>query len=73
MIRFHRLAKSKHQLYSEKNKDQALIFSLDEFFPLFFKSRKFGNDICFIMMFFRISVRKTSGENSHCNEEKLSE
>ena len=41
----------------------------DEFFPRIFKSRKVGNDICFIMTFFRISVRKTSGENSHCNEE----
>ena len=41
----------------------------DEFFPRIFKSRKVGNDICFIMTFFRIPVRKTSGENSHWNEE----
>ena len=39
----------------------------DEFFPQ--KSRKLGNNICFIMTFFRIPVRKTSGENSHWNEE----
>ena len=41
----------------------------DKFFPRIFKSRKVGNDICFIMTFFRIPVRKTSEENSHCNEE----
>ena len=37
--------------------------------PWIFKSRKFGNYICFIMAVFRISVRKMSWENNHCNEE----
>ena len=41
----------------------------DKFSTRIFKSRKLGNDICFIMTFFLISVRKMSGENSHCNEE----
>ena len=45
------------------------ICTNDEFFQRIFKGRKFGNDICFIMTVFRISVRKMSGENSHCNEE----
>ena len=45
------------------------ICTNDEFFPQIFQSRKVGNDICFIMTFFRIPVRKTSGENSHWNEE----
>ena len=45
------------------------ICTNDEFFPRIFKSRKVGNDICFIMTFFRIPVRKTSGENSYWNEE----
>ena len=40
----------------------------DEFFPRIFKSRKLGNDICF-MTFFQISARKMSGEISQCNED----
>ena len=39
------------------------------FSPRIFNSRKFWNDLCFIMTFFQISVRKMSGENSHCKEE----
>ena len=45
------------------------ICTNDEFFPRIFQSRKVGNDICFIMTFFQIAVRKTRGENSHWNEE----
>ena len=39
------------------------------FSPRIFKSCKVGNDIYFIMTFFQIPVRKTSGKNSHWNEE----
>ena len=39
------------------------------FSPQIFKIPKLGNDICFIMMFFQIPVRKMSGENNHCHEE----
>ena len=40
----------------------------DEVFPWIFKSGKLGNDM-FHNDFLPISVRKISGENSHCNEE----
>ena len=45
------------------------ICTNDEFFPSILKSRKLGNDICFIMTFFRISMREMSRENSHWNKE----
>ena len=53
----------------ENTHNECKICTHCEFFPRIFASPKLANDICFIMTFFRISVRKTSGENSHWNEE----